>query len=55
MEARHEVVKAGKARYTGACAIFAWQFQKALHSAEKHGVPRVHIALAVWKRIADYN
>ncbi len=55
MEALHEVVKAGKARYTGTSAKFERQFQKALHSAEKHGVSCVHIALAVWKRIADYN
>ncbi|MEK4669837.1 aldo/keto reductase [Niallia sp. FSL R7-0271] len=37
MEALHDVVKAGKARYIGASAMFAWQFQKALHTAEKHG------------------
>ena len=29
MEALHDVVKAGKARYIGASAMFAWQFQKA--------------------------
>src|SRR5258707_1305686 len=32
MEALHDVVKAGKARYIGASAMFAWQFQKALHA-----------------------
>lgn len=37
MEALHDVVKAGKARYIGASAMFAWQFQKALHVAEKNG------------------
>lgn len=37
MEALHDVVKAGKARYIGASAMFAWQFQKALHVAEKRG------------------
>ncbi|MCM3768250.1 aldo/keto reductase [Neobacillus niacini] len=37
MEAMHEIVKAGKARYIGASAMYAWQFQKALHVAEKHG------------------
>jgi 1-deoxyxylulose-5-phosphate synthase len=37
MEALHDVVKAGKARYIGASSMFAWQFQKALHIAEKHG------------------
>jgi aryl-alcohol dehydrogenase-like predicted oxidoreductase len=40
MEALHDVVKAGKARYLGASAMFAWQFQKALHVAEKHGWTR---------------
>lgn len=35
MAALHDVVKAGKARYIGASAMFAWQFQKALHVAEK--------------------
>ncbi len=36
MEALHDVVKAGKARYIGASAMFAWQFQKALYTAEQH-------------------
>ena len=40
MEVLHDVVKAGKARYIGASAMFAWQFQKALHVAEKHGWTR---------------
>jgi 1-deoxyxylulose-5-phosphate synthase len=40
MEALHDVVKAGKARYIGASAMFAWQFQKALHVAEKYGWTR---------------
>ncbi|HSV85898.1 MAG TPA: aldo/keto reductase [Levilinea sp.] len=40
MEALHDVVKAGKAGYIGASAMFAWQFQKALHAAEKHGWTR---------------
>ncbi|WP_256759872.1 aldo/keto reductase [Cohnella sp. WQ 127256] len=40
MEALHDVVKAGKARYIGASAMYAWQFQKALHIAEKHGWTR---------------
>ena len=40
MEALHDVVKAGKARYIGASAMWAWQFQKALHVAEKHGWTR---------------
>ncbi|MCQ6563254.1 aldo/keto reductase [Paenibacillus mendelii] len=36
MEALHDVVKAGKARYIGASAMYAWQFLKALHAAEKN-------------------
>ena len=40
MEALHDVVKSGKARYIGASSMFAWQFQKALHVAEKHGWTR---------------
>ncbi len=37
MEALHDVVKAGKARYIGASSMFAWQFLKAQHTAERHG------------------
>ncbi|WP_037283842.1 aldo/keto reductase [Saccharibacillus sacchari] len=37
MEALHDVVKAGKARYIGASSMYAWQFLKAQHAAEKHG------------------
>ncbi len=40
MEALHEVVKAGKARYIGASSMFAWQFAKAQHAAERHGWTR---------------
>jgi 1-deoxyxylulose-5-phosphate synthase len=40
MEALNDVVRAGKARYLGASAMFAWQFQKALHVAEKYGWTR---------------
>jgi len=40
MEALHDVVKAGKARYLGASAMWAWQFHKALHVAETHGWTR---------------
>ena len=40
MEALHDVVRAGKARYIGASAMWAWQFHKALHVAEKHGWTR---------------
>jgi aryl-alcohol dehydrogenase-like predicted oxidoreductase len=37
MEALHDVVKAGKARYIGASSMYAWQFAKALHTSERHG------------------
>ena len=37
MEALHDVVRAGKARYIGASSMFAWQFAKAQHTAEVHG------------------
>lgn len=39
MEALHDVVRAGKARYIGASAMYAyaWQFLKALNVAEKNG------------------
>ena len=40
MEALHEVVRAGKARYLGASSMFAWQFAKAQHAAERHGWTR---------------
>jgi aryl-alcohol dehydrogenase-like predicted oxidoreductase len=40
MEALHEVVKAGKARYLGASSMFAWQFAKAQHVAERNGWTR---------------
>lgn len=40
MEALHDVVKAGKARYIGASAMYAWQFLKALHAADKNGWTR---------------
>lgn len=40
LEALHDVVKAGKARYIGASSMYAWQFQKALHIAEKNGWTR---------------
>jgi aryl-alcohol dehydrogenase-like predicted oxidoreductase len=35
MEALHDVVKAGKARYIGASSMFAWQFAKAQYAAER--------------------
>lgn len=37
MNALHEVVSAGKARYIGASSMYAWQFAKAQHIAETHG------------------
>lgn len=40
MEALHDVVKAGKVRYIGASAMYAWQFLKAQHTAEKNGWTR---------------
>ena len=40
MEALHDVVKAGKARYIGASSMWAWQFAKAQHVAEKNGWTR---------------
>jgi aryl-alcohol dehydrogenase-like predicted oxidoreductase len=40
LEALHDVVKAGKARYIGASSMYAWQFSKALHVAERHGWTR---------------
>jgi aryl-alcohol dehydrogenase-like predicted oxidoreductase len=40
MEALHEVVKSGKARYIGASSMHAWQFAKAQYVAEKHGWTR---------------
>lgn len=40
MEALHDVVKAGKARYLGASAMHAWQFAKLQHTAQLHGWTR---------------
>jgi aryl-alcohol dehydrogenase-like predicted oxidoreductase len=40
LEALHDVVKAGKARYIGASSMFAWQFCKALYLADLHGWTR---------------
>ncbi|WP_041556293.1 aldo/keto reductase [Carnobacterium sp. 17-4] len=37
MEALHDIVKSGKARYIGASSMYAWQFQKAQNIAEKNG------------------
>jgi aryl-alcohol dehydrogenase-like predicted oxidoreductase len=40
LEALHDVVKAGKARYIGASSMFAWQFAQSLAIAERHGWTR---------------
>jgi aryl-alcohol dehydrogenase-like predicted oxidoreductase len=40
LEALHDVVKAGKVRYLGASSMHAWQFAKALFTAERHGWTR---------------
>jgi len=40
LEALHDVVKAGKARYIGASSMYAWQFCKALDLADLHGWTR---------------
>jgi 1-deoxyxylulose-5-phosphate synthase len=40
LEALHDVVKAGKARYVGASSMHAWEFAKALHLQERHGWAR---------------
>jgi 1-deoxyxylulose-5-phosphate synthase len=37
MEALHDVVRAGKARYIGASSMYAWQFARAQHVAERNG------------------
>jgi 1-deoxyxylulose-5-phosphate synthase len=37
LEALHDVVKSGKARYLGASSMFAWQFSKALHISRGRG------------------
>ncbi len=40
MEALNDVVRAGKARYIGASSMYAWQFAKAQHVAERRGWSR---------------
>jgi aryl-alcohol dehydrogenase (NADP+) len=40
MEALHDVVKSGKARYIGASSMFAWQFAQALYTADLNGWTR---------------
>ncbi len=40
LEALHDVIKSGKVRYIGASSMYAWQFSKALYTADKHGWTR---------------
>src|SRR3990172_6779480 len=40
LEALHDLVKAGKVRYTGASSFWAWQFSKSLYLADLHGWTR---------------
>jgi aryl-alcohol dehydrogenase-like predicted oxidoreductase len=40
MEALHDLVRAGKVRYLGASSMWAWQFAKMQHTAERHGWTR---------------
>ena len=40
MEALHDIVKAGKARYLGASSMYAWQFARAQETARSHGWTR---------------
>jgi aryl-alcohol dehydrogenase-like predicted oxidoreductase len=40
LEALHDVVKSGKARYMGASSMYAWQFAQALSLADRHGWTR---------------
>ncbi len=40
LEALHDIVKAGKARYIGASSMFAWQMAKALYTSDLNGWSR---------------
>jgi len=40
LQALHDVVKSGKARYIGASSMFAWQFSAMLHTADRRGLTR---------------
>ncbi len=40
LEALHDIVRAGKVRYIGASSMYAYQFSKALHLADRHGWTR---------------
>ena len=43
IEALHDVVKAGKALYIGASSMYAWQFAKALHVADRLGLDALRL------------
>jgi aryl-alcohol dehydrogenase-like predicted oxidoreductase len=51
MEALHDIVKAGKARYIGASSMRAWQFAKAQHVAERNGWTRFVSMQPEWSLI----
>lgn len=40
LETLHDLVKSGKVRYLGASTMYAWQFAKALYTADRHGWTR---------------
>jgi aryl-alcohol dehydrogenase (NADP+) len=40
LEALHDIIKSGKARYIGASSMYAWQFAKSLHLADQYGWTR---------------
>lgn len=40
LEALHDLVRSGKVRYLGASSMYAWQFSKALYTADLHGWTR---------------
>jgi aryl-alcohol dehydrogenase (NADP+) len=40
LEALHDVVKSGKARYIGASSMYTWQFARSLYLADRHGWTR---------------
>lgn len=40
LEALHDIVKMGKARYIGASSMYAWQFAQALYTSDLHGWTR---------------
>jgi len=54
LEALHDVVKAGKARYLGASSMHSWQFAQALYTADLNGWTRFvsmqnHYNLLYWE------